>query len=165
MKGDDGPNLLRAGAGDDVIVGRAGKDRLLGGRHFCCLDPDADLIRGGGGRDSLFGGPGEDDLRGGAALDRLFGGGGDDSVDGGEGSDRAFFEAPVTADLSTGIATGEGNDDLTSIEGLVGSFFDDILTGDEGDNILIGNRGNDTLDGRAGFDRCVTGETVSNCEA
>ncbi|WP_445940417.1 type I secretion C-terminal target domain-containing protein [Pseudomonas sp.] len=52
-------------------------------------------------------------------------------------------------------------DTLDSIENLVGSRFDDVLTGTsgtnslvglEGDDILIGNGGNDTLTGGEGAD-------------
>jgi Ca2+-binding RTX toxin-like protein len=47
---------------------------------------------------------------------------------------------------------GAGNDTLTGIENLVGSGFDDILTGDAGANVLSAGAGADSLDGGAGAD-------------
>jgi Ca2+-binding RTX toxin-like protein len=39
------------------------------------------------------------------------------------------------------------------IEGLIGSRFDDTLTGNALNNVLAGGLGNDTLDGKGGIDR------------
>lgn len=62
LTGNDGDNVIHAGAGDDKIVGGAGRDVLLG-------DEGDDEIRGGDGDDVIEGGAGED---------MLFGEGGDD---------------------------------------------------------------------------------------
>ena len=62
-----------ARAGDDVVSGGGGNDRLRGGR----------------GDDELSGGPGNDRLRGGQDEDVLDGGEGDDYLNGrGDGGDR-----------------------------------------------------------------------------
>jgi Ca2+-binding RTX toxin-like protein len=57
----------------------------------------------------------------------------------------------VTVTLATpGVAQNTinaGTDTLTSIENLVGSDFNDTLTGDAGANKLEGGVGNDTLNG------------------
>ena len=63
LDGNDGDNVIHAGAGDDRIVGGAGRDVLLG-------DEGDDEIRGGDGDDVIEGGLGED---------RLFGEAGDDT--------------------------------------------------------------------------------------
>ena len=127
----------------------------------------AHTLNGGNGNDILIGNDGNDELNGGNNNDLLVGGSGDDALNGGSGTDTAgYFDAisGVTVDLSVAIAQntgGAGTDTLNSIESLVGSRFDDVLTGTsgtnslvglEGDDILIGNGGNDTLTGGEGAD-------------
>jgi Ca2+-binding RTX toxin-like protein len=89
-------------------------------------------------------------------YDLLRGGAGDDTVDGGAGTgDLASFSTSlggVTAELTSGSASGDGTDDLTGIEALEGSPFDDHLTGNNADNHFAGLAGNDTLEGGGGFD-------------
>ena len=53
----------------------------------------------------------------------------------------------VEVDLGVGTAIGDGADDLTSIEGVVGSNFDDMLVGTDIGNGLTGGAGDDTLQG------------------
>jgi Ca2+-binding RTX toxin-like protein len=48
--------------------------------------------------------------------------------------------------------SGFQHDTLISIEGIIGSSFNDTLIGSNSDNSLIGNLGNDTLNGLAGND-------------
>jgi Ca2+-binding RTX toxin-like protein len=47
---------------------------------------------------------------------------------------------------------GAGSDTLTGFENLVGSSFNDVLTGNASANVLSGGAGDDTLDGGAGDD-------------
>jgi len=132
LSGDDGANDIEARGGNDIVHGRGGDDNL----------------RGEAGDDQLYGGDGGDALAGGA---------GDDLLDGG---DQVFFDfanytgasAGVTANLATftGGGASEGTDTYVGIEGLLGSHFDDILSGDSGQNFLRGNRGNDLIDGGGG---------------
>lgn len=95
-----------------------------------------------------------DDFTGGLGDDVLIGGGG-------KGLDWAHYEnAPfaVTVNLLTGSASGgDGNDTLTEIEGVVGSDFNDALTGDNEDNSLNGGKGRDSLLGGFGFDTLTGG--------
>ncbi|MCZ4322268.1 retention module-containing protein [Pseudomonas anguilliseptica] len=127
----------------------------------------AHTLNGGNGNDILIGNDGNDTLNGGNNNDLLVGGSGNDALNGGSGTDTAgYFDAisGVTVDLSIGAAQntgGAGSDTLNSIENLVGSRFDDVLTGTsstnslvglEGDDILIGNGGSDTLTGGEGAD-------------
>jgi glucose/arabinose dehydrogenase len=64
--------------GNDVLRGGAGRDRLYG-------NGANDLLNGGPGHDSLTGNGGKDRLIGGAGLDRFFGGPGNDVIDSRDG--------------------------------------------------------------------------------
>jgi Ca2+-binding RTX toxin-like protein/subtilisin-like proprotein convertase family protein len=113
-----------------------------------------------------FGNSGPDVLTGTAADDVLDGGPGYDTLDGREGADQliggedfdtvTYAESPVgvTVDLMAGTASGgfaEG-DTLSGIEWVVGSQYDDVITGDAGDNQIVGYAGADRLAGGAGTD-------------
>ncbi len=143
--GTPGNDVLVGGPGDDVIDALAGND----------------LIVGLGGNDVLFGSEGNDTLRGGA---------GDDLLDGGVLADfqsQAGFADTDTADysaagsaVSVNLATGTaadgdgGTDTLTGIERVVGSAFDDVLTGSGAfSERYVGGAGNDTIDGGLFNDR------------
>lgn len=104
-----------------------------------------DTMDGGGGHDSLVGGDGADLLKGGDGNDRLFGDGGADILDGGSGIDFVSFAnatAGVAASLTGGTQGDAAGDVYTGIEGLAGSSFGDVFTGN-GTAILMGGRGND----------------------
>lgn len=128
--------------------GSEGNDTFYG-------SPGNDTLLGLAGWDLLYGQDGDDSLVGGDDSDQLYGGLGDDTLDGGKGSDTANYQnsaAEITANLSTGVATGEGTDRLIGIEKIWGTPFNDQLTGDAQDNWLWGGDGSDTLEGGAGKD-------------
>lgn len=77
-------------AGNDVIVGSPGPDRLWGG------DGD-DVIHGLGGDDWLSGDDGDDTIDGGPGADELIGGCMTDTLIGGPGSDTFFSDASPTS--------------------------------------------------------------------
>ena len=58
----------------------------------------------------------------------------------------------MTADLTTGIATGDGSDTMANIEDLEGSLHGDTLIGNAGDNFFFPLAGDDALTGGDGFD-------------
>lgn len=124
---------------------------------------DPVVLAGGKGPDVLLGDVGDDQLAGGAGADRLEGGLGDDILNGGAGLDTAVYDSAgqgVVVDLLlTGAqdTLGAGSDTLIGIENLVGSGFDDVLSGRAGRNQLEGGAGNDQLDGRAGADVLIGG--------
>lgn len=112
----------------------------------------SDSLTGNGGDNRLSGLAGIDTLVGGAGDDQLIGGAGADVLTGGTGFDTALYDnasTGVTASLANPSAnTGDAaNDNHSSIENLVGSPFDDVLTGDSGSNYLVGWGGDDTLNG------------------
>ena len=86
----------------------------------------------------------------------VIGGPGDDHLVGAAGVDAAQYTSTfangVSASLTTNTATGDGDDSFDSIENLVGTQFDDVLTGDDGANRIEGSGGNDEINGLGGDD-------------
>ena len=98
--------------------------------------------------------------------DILEGGKGDDYLNGNGGEDIASYEndasaVDITLDSMNTIVVTDGygdQDTLVSIEGLMGTAFNDKLTGDGFDNVLKGLGGADTLKGLAGNDLLEGGD-------
>jgi Ca2+-binding RTX toxin-like protein len=136
--------------GVEGVVGSAFGDLLSG-------DSGANTLYGQNGDDNLLGGGAADQLYGGNGDDNLYGGAGADILDGGAGIDLAHYDTSIVGVtamlaqpfLNSGDATG---DTYVGIEGLVGSAFNDNLSGDGGDNLLIGQGGEDQISGGAGSD-------------
>lgn len=156
-----------AGSGG-ALMGTAGRDTLIGSAfadQISGLGGD-DTLQGNGGDDTLDGGDGADILDGGEGFDILNGGPGDDrltvrvgdTLNGGEGNDAADFRFATSAlNLSVAALTGQvtaGGIQATfsSIEGIIGSDFNDTLTGTGGNNLLSGGAGDDVIDGAGGVD-------------
>jgi len=115
-----------------------------------------DVICAGAGNDVLKGLEGDDVLKGEGGADKLYGGIGDDTFDGGKGTDTANYSSSLTAvsaSLATGSATGEGADNFSGVEHLLGSPEADSLTGSGANNSLNGGSGADTLSGQDGADK------------
>jgi len=113
---------------------------------------------GGAGNDTLIGGGGNDVLAGGAGADILTGGLGFDLVDYSDSGAGVTVNLNLTSgQVSGGDASG---DRLNGIEGIIGSSFADILTGNTGDNYLGGGAGDDLLIGGAGADQLEGGSGI-----
>ncbi len=172
---------IQGSAGDDVITGdgttRVAYDEASTGSIFG--DLNSGIIRGNEsvGRDQVSG---IFEVRGSQFNDTLFGTNanpnapppgqllgtfesfegmaGNDLIIGRGGQDRAnYSQSPngVNVHLGNGLASDDGHggvDTLFGIEGIGGSRFDDILTGDASDNFFEPLRGNDTVDGAGGND-------------
>ena len=116
-----------------------------------------DVIIGDAANNRFWGADGNDTLRGGGGDDELLGGIGNDTLDGGDGYDLAMY-AGVIAGVTVSLAvsgpqnTGHGMDTLTNIEGIVGTYYDDVLTGNDAANRLDGDPGNDRIYGGGGDD-------------
>ncbi len=100
----------------------------------------------------------------------LYAGAGNNVLDGAAGNDTvsyAFATAGVTLSLATAGAQatgGSASDTLISIEHLIGSGFNDSLTGNTANNVLDGGAGSDFLNGGAGADTMLGGDgTDSYC--
>ena len=117
-----------------------------------------DKIVGGESSQSLYGQGGNDELDGKAGNDLLVGGKGADVLKGGDGMDTISYRDSamgVTISLATGTAMGgdaEGDTVHDDIEYVIGSMYDDTITGNDKANMLWGLAGDDNLHGRAGND-------------
>ena len=112
-----------------------------------------DTLNGSGGNDAIDGRAGDDTLQGGA---------GDDTIDGGAGSNDGIVFSGATGGINFTLvqsssdtvvdlnAVGLGTDTYRNIEGVVGTSFNDTLTGSGGDDRLQGGAGDDTIDGGVG---------------
>jgi Ca2+-binding RTX toxin-like protein len=142
-------------SGDDTLTGSNGVDDVIDG-----LAGDDD-IDGKSGDDTLSGGDGDDTIDGGSGVDILIGGAGADDLDGGSGSDDTASYVGSSAGVNVSLTTGSGSggdaagDTLSDIENLIGSDYNDTLTGNStggGANTLDGGLGDDTLSGEGGHD-------------
>jgi Ca2+-binding RTX toxin-like protein len=160
LMGTPGDDLIQGLEGSDTISGGDGDDILFGGNKD---DPEAfadgndDLI-GGNGNDTLIGGNGADLMFGEAGDDLFFPGSGTDLIDGADGIDTVDYstsDVAVQVNLATPTNLTGGHadaDQLILVENLVGSNFDDTLTGDPSSNVISGGAGNDVIVGGAGND-------------
>ena len=146
IRGNVWVNRLTGGAGNDTIMGGGGSAS------------DGDILRGGAGNDSLYGGQGDDTLEGGPGADRLFGGSDSDTIS------YESSKSGVEIRLRNGHASGGDaqGDVYKDVEHVIGSAYNDKLSGSHrpatgsaraGDNTLRGGRGNDQLYGGSGNDR------------
>ncbi|GEO13362.1 PQQ-dependent sugar dehydrogenase [Microvirga aerophila] len=155
------PSLGEDASGNLYIVDIGGKIFRLDLTSGGAADPAADAgddLRGGGGNDTIDGGGGRDTLRGENGSDRLEGGAGADRLLGGNGFDFAVYsDSPqrVVVDLSRITQSGgeAAGDRFSSIEGVFGSAFNDIIRGSNGNDAVNAGAGNDSVSGRAGNDR------------
>ena len=203
--GDAGDNFFRGFGGADEIDGGAGEFDQVSWEDLGTagtLGVVADLAAGSAtvfGADDvklaniemLRGSNADDDLTGDGGRNILRGLDGADRLDGGAGRDDARYDldagrggmSGVTVNLAAGTAIdGFGaQDELVNIEDVVGTRFNDVITGDggannlfggaaldqlnggAGDDTLNGGGGDDTLDGGAGdFDRAVFSGDVAD---
>ena len=146
----------------------------------------ADVVRGDSADNVLTGKAGDDSLYGRKGNDMLSGGQGSDRLDGGQHIDTADYsrdqewrDAGVYVALSAGSGGAASRlqlspgadpyadaevvgtvreDELVSIENVVGTRFADRLAGTDGANTLEGRGGNDALEGRGGNDTLSGGQ-------
>ena len=104
------------------------------------------INQGTNGRDILNGGLGNDSIYGGGGRDNISAYAGDDFIDGGRGRD--FINGGSGNDVIDG---GRGRDFIN------GEAGNDYLNGGRGNDQIIGGDGDDTLNGGAGVDRLTGG--------
>ncbi len=103
-----------------------------------------DVLTGGGSDDMFLVSAGADTINGGAGFDTVV-------LTGATAGIRVNLEA---LNQNTNIATGQT---YISIEGIIGSYFSDTLTGNSDANRIEGLDGNDRLSGSGGNDTLLGG--------
>jgi Ca2+-binding RTX toxin-like protein len=189
LHGDGGDDTLRGGGGADRLIGAAGTDTASyinstagvtvnltagtgsGGAAEGDTLSGVENVTGSAHNDILVGNAEDNSLLGRGGDDTLWGGAGADELDGSTGDDTAtYIESGTGVDVNLLAGTGSGGtaqgDTLNNVENVIGSLFDDDLTGDDGRNLLqggigvdelAGHGGNDTLEGGIGDDWLVGG--------
>lgn len=150
--GDDGDDLIYAGAGNDLLNGNDGNDTVYAGAgddSWQTMDTGDDLLYGGAGNDIISGDTGNDTIYGDDGNDAIEGHDGVDIIFGGAGQDYI-----TGADIS-GLSFS-GNRTLNPWFGSDDSS-NDYLDGGDGDDTLLGGDGRDTLIGASGFDILIGG--------
>lgn len=152
--GRDGNDDIDAGAGDDDIHGGDGTDDIHGddGNDYIFGGAGGDTIYGDAGDDMICGNGDDDTIYGGAGSDTIYGDLGDDTIDGGTGIgidtiDYSAGTSALSVNLATGTATGAtgGTDTISNVERIIGTSFDDTITGSAKADILEGGDGNDYI--------------------
>jgi Ca2+-binding RTX toxin-like protein len=159
LTGDGNVNVLAGDTGNDSLSGGAGNDTLYGDGRILIDDHHTGLsgpFITYSDVEAAFPGSefidGNDVLEGGAGDDSLWGGGGVDTASY-AGSGGAQFVS-LTSGFSSGAA---GEDDLHSIENVIGSAYEDQLLGSSGANVLTGGDGHDYMRGIGGNDTLLGG--------
>lgn len=168
IHGSAGNDVIQGGAGSDTVdysyvtdaisinlatlvngyaaatIGATKTDQLAG----------IENIAAGSGNDTLIGNDGDNYFIGGDGDDTFSGGLGADTFDGGNGNDSISFINGATIGLTINMNTalvgttlnvGTGAKTLISIENIVTTDFNDIITDGSGNNILSGAGGDDTF--------------------
>ncbi len=137
--GDEGAIFSGLVQGESFTEGELQQLQLENDQAVITLDGEEIAHREGDGNDKFIGGAGEDTINGENGNDTLEGGKGNDILDGGEGNDTVSYEnsrSRVIINLANSTASGgdaEG-DAIFNFENVIGSDFNDILTGDDSDN-------------------------------
>jgi len=145
-------DVLTAGLDSYQLVGGAGKDMIVSA--IVTSERGVVWLEGGDGDDIIH-------VRGTYSVD----------LQGGAGFDTAAFSTAsaaviidLTSDYDVFDTGGAGVVGFISIEGLIGSRFDDVLVFGVGDNRLSGGDGNDLLAGGAGDDLLDGGAAIDTID-
>ena len=155
LGGGNGTDLLGGGTGNDTLSGDAGIDTLYGGNGDDLLDGglDKDISYGGAGFDVFI-------LTGNVFADDVYGGAGVDFLDlsGFTGSQGFIVNLLLeTYSFSPNEFGADGTYVVESVDRVIGSINNDVMTGDSLGNVLAGNDGDDTLNGGLGADLAAGG--------
>lgn len=135
-----GNNTLIAGSGNDIMYASTVLNAFAA---FLAADPTNKVIGG------------VNDLRVGSGTDTLYGGYGTNYVDFSQAISGITFNLHNTSYSFNPSSVGIGSGTLNSINGVMGTNFNDTLIGNAGNTFLYGGGGNDSLKGSTGITTAV----------
>ncbi len=173
ITGDSHDNVIDGGAGSNTLNGGGGTNTLdyshdpasvyvdlssgIATNGYSGTDTISNFqnVIGSDHGDTIIGNSANNVITGGAGDDLVINGGGSNTYDGGDGTNTLSYAndpSGVMVDLSTGTATNgwAGTDTITHFQNVIGSVYDDVITGNSLDNVIDGGAGNNTLDGGGG---------------
>lgn len=194
LYGGDGSDWMYSASSGEVgdrLFGERGNDKLFADRGGA--NAKGAYLDGSEGDDWFYGTAGDDIVIALSGIKKIYTGNGNDkiiktgngigTIEAGAGYDTISYightppgywkYSGVMVDLNQGQAmNGKGIDTISGVEHLIGSPFDDLLTGQSGTNNLIdGGIGNDeitsqredTIDGGLGQNACQGAGEMINC--
>ncbi len=152
IEGGDGNDLIDATKAGSLEAYPSGHTELFGGAG-------TDTILGGWGEDFIDGGAGRDTINADAGDDRVIYDPNDIRVE----ADGGFDTLDASAAAATNVRSGKGvtidlssnRDIFFNFEAVIGSRYNDTLTGDNASNWFDGGGGNDTINAGGGNDTVV----------
>ena len=182
---------VTTGGTREKVFGEQGNDRLKANQPN---NNGPAYLDGGEGDDWVYGTPRNDTIITHSGIKKMYGNGGDDlfvttgrglaKVNGGPGTDTISYAAHtppggrringVIIDLKAGTSLGTTRYQLTSLENVIGSAFDDEITADPGvvnqidgglgNDVIMGNSGDgDSVDGGLGENECSGFAKATRC--
>ena len=181
LNGNAGNDSIDGGSGNDSITGGLGADTMIGGVGIDTLvytgstagvtvNLATNAVAGGhaaGDVISLFenvtGSALADNLTGSTGDNVILGAAGADTMNGGTGVDTVSYagsNVAVQVNILANTAAGghAAGDIISNFENIIGSSFNDTLTGNTLANSIAGGLGNDSISGGTGND-ILNGET------
>jgi Ca2+-binding RTX toxin-like protein len=141
-----------------------GIDTVLSSVEYTLGDNVENLFLTGLGNISGFGNELDNEIIGNSGNNTLIGGKGADKIDGGGGTSNTASYSGSNLGVIVSLVAGATNtgghaqgDVLSNIHNLIGSKYNDTLTGNDGANRLDGAAGADTLNGGGGADSLYGG--------
>ncbi len=181
LYGDAGNDVLQGGAGADTMYGGSDIDVISYSTSAAGITMGLTGVAGIGGDaqgdvawtdiENLIGSEHADSLYGNASANTILGLGGNDTIEGLGGADSldggggvnwlSYANSDLGVNISFFTGTGSGGhadgDVVANFQNLIGSGFDDVLTGGIGSNVIQGGAGVDTIEGREGADSLFGG--------
>jgi Ca2+-binding RTX toxin-like protein len=155
MAGGDGNDTYRVDTAGDVVIELAneGIDTVRTALAVYTLTANVEnLVHLGSGDFTGTGNALDNNLNSGAGNDVLAGEGGTDTVSYSQAAAGVTVKLSIAGQQNT---VGAGLDTLSGFENVIGSGWNDVLTGDAGNNLLNGGGGDDLLDGGLGDDTLI----------
>lgn len=164
IDGGDGTDLAKYADTSFAIYANIGTGTVVQTTLGTDVITSIEWIWGSSGDDTLVGGSGNDTLWGDAGNDTISGMNGNDVLKGEGGTGDWLSYADETGgsgaqiDLGNNLAidTWGNSDTILTFENIIGSSYNDTLTGDANANTIAGMNGADVLDGGAGAGNCLS---------